>query len=83
MLEQLACPEKVCVALGWRGEVGAKPFLKIFQVPLTKTHQRLNVGQRSEPSCGRDNQALLYQGQGAVLVWFWLAVRTASTPCLE
>lgn len=21
---------------GWRGEVGAKPFFKIFQVPLTK-----------------------------------------------
>jgi hypothetical protein len=34
MLEQLACD--VMLALGWRGEVGAKPFFKIFQVPLTK-----------------------------------------------
>lgn len=34
MLKHLACD--VLLALGWRGEVGAKPFFKIFQVPLTK-----------------------------------------------
>lgn len=35
-----------CVlAWGWRGEVGAKPLFKIFQVPLTKGTEGLKVGQ--------------------------------------
>lgn len=34
MLQSIAC-ERV-FDLGWRGEVGAKPVLKIFQVSLTK-----------------------------------------------
>lgn len=66
------------LALGWRGEVGAKPFLKIFQVPLTKGTKGFKVGQRSLP-VARDNQALLYQGQSDVM----LAVRTSIPRCSE